>query len=369
MMTAFATVDHAVKSLRLGAWDFVKKPFDPGDLLRIVKRALEHRGLLAENRWLRRSLEEVSRYGDVVGRSPAILRTMERVRTAASTDSTVLVRGEPGTGKELVARAVHAASDRRYLPIVPVSCGAFPDTLMESELFGHEEGAFAGARFRRKGKVELADGGTLFLDEVAEIAPKIQADLLRVLEERRVTRLGGSSSVEVDFRLISATHRDLEEMIREGAFRRDLYDRLNVVTIPIPPLRERREDIPLLVDHFLGKLSVQMSRRFEGVDPGAMDLLSAYAWPGNVRELENAIERAMVAGEPPRIRAEDLPLPRSGEPFPALPDGDTSLAAMERVHVRRILEKNGGNVSRSARELGIDRATLYNKIRKYELRR
>ena len=255
------------------------------------------------------------------------------------------------------------------MPIVPVSCGALPDTLMESELFGHEKGAFTGAQYRRKGKIELADGGTLFLDEVAEISPKTQVDLLRVLEERALSRLGGTKLIDVDFRLISATHRDLEAMVREGTFRQDLYYRLNVVTIPIPPLRERREDIPLLAEHFLGKLSTQMSRRFESFDPKALAVLAAHDWPGNVRELENAVERAMVVGQPPIIRPEDLPLGGGGAPVFMPPEGQTSLAAVERSHIKRILDKNDGNIARSARELEIDRATLYNKIKKYDLRR
>jgi len=370
IMTAFATVDYAIRALKAGAWDFVKKPFDPDDLARLVEKALEHRGLVAENLQLKQSIEEISKFDDIVGESTAIRETLDMVGNVASTDSTVLILGESGTGKELVARAIHAASPRRYMPIVPVSCGALPDTLMESELFGHEKGAFTGAQYRRKGKIELADGGTLFLDEIAEISKKTQVDLLRVLEDRMFTRLGGQKSIRSDFRVIAATHRDLAEMVGEGTFRQDLYYRLNVVTIRIPPLRERSEDISLLTEHFTAKLSRQMSRRFEGVEPEAMDLLRAHSWPGNVRELENAIERAMVVGKPPRIRARDLPLAPAAAPAPVpLPVGQTSLAAVEKAHIQRILDKNEGNVTRSAKELGIDRVTLYNKIRKYGLRK
>jgi len=369
IMTAFATVDYAIRALKAGAYDFVKKPFDPDDLARMVEKALEHRVLVAENLQLKQSIREISRFDDIVGESRGIREMLEMVGNVAPTDSTVMILGESGTGKELVARAIHAASPRRYMPIVPVSCGALPDTLMESELFGHEKGAFTGAQYRRKGKIELADGGTLFLDEIGEISRKTQVDLLRVLEEHSFTRLGGQKPIQSDFRVIAATHRDLGEMVAEGTFRQDLYYRLNVVAIRVPPLRERPEDIPLLTEHFLQKLSRQMSRRFEAVDPDGMALLRAHDWPGNVRELENAIERAMVVGRPPLIRAENLPLAPAAAPAAPPPIGETSLAAVEKAHVKRILEKNEGNVTRSAKELGIDRVTLYNKIKKYGLRK
>ena len=370
IMTAYGTVDYAVRALKHGAYDFVKKPFDPDDLARLVEKALEHRGLVVENVQLKRTLEGMAGFEDIVGESPKMTELLAMVRTVASSDSTVLIRGESGTGKELVARAIHNSSVRRYMPIVPVSCGALPDSLMESELFGHEKGAFTGAQYRRKGKIELADGGTLFLDEVGEISPKTQVDLLRVLEERAFTRLGGQKMIQADFRVIVATHRDLEAMVAEGTFRQDLFYRLNVVTVAIPPLRDRREDVPVLVAHFLNKLSNQMSRRFERVEPDAMNLLKAHDWPGNVRELENAIERAMVVGTPPVIRAKDLPFAAKPLTASALPtSGPTSLAAMEKEHIQRILLKNEGNVTQSARELEIDRVTLYNKIKKYGLRR
>jgi DNA-binding NtrC family response regulator len=370
IMTGYATVDYAVRALKHGAWDFVKKPFDPDDLSRLVEKALEHRGLLAENIRLKQSLSEMSQFGDIVGESPGIRKTMELVQTVASTDSTVLILGESGTGKELVARAVHATSPRRYMPIVPVSCGALPDSLMESELFGHEKGAFTGAQYRRKGKLELADGGTLFLDEVGEISKKTQVDLLRVLQDHTFTRLGGQQPIRTDFRVLAATHRNLEHMVQEGTFRQDLFYRLNVVTIPVPPLRERHGDVPLLAMHLLQKLSSQMNRRFEEIEPEAMKRLVGHQWPGNVRELENALERAVVVGTPPVIKVEDLPLGAPGNADGATPPaGATSLANMEKLHIQRILDENGGNVSRSARVLEIDRVTLYNKIKKYGLSR
>ncbi len=369
IMTAFATVDYAVAALKQGAWDFVRKPFDPDDLARLVEKALEHRGLMAENVQLKRSIEEIARFDDIVGKSAAMQAVLDMVRTVAATDSTALILGESGTGKELIARAIHASSPRRYMPIVPVSCGALPDTLMESELFGHEKGAFTGAQYCRKGKLELADGGTLFLDEVGEISPKTQVDLLRVLQEKAFMRLGGQKLIHSDFRVIAATHRDLEAMVREGTFRQDLYYRLNVITIRIPPLRERPEDIALLAGHFLAKLSRQMNRRFERFEDAALARLMAHDWPGNVRELENAVERAMVVGAPPAIREQDLPLKPVAIPGQPPPLGETSLEAVERSHIQRILDKHEGNVTRAARELGIDRVTLYNKIRKYGLRK
>jgi transcriptional regulator with PAS, ATPase and Fis domain len=292
---------------------------------------------------------------------------LELVRHVARTDATVLVRGESGTGKELIARAVHANSARRYFPIVPVNCGAIPESLLESELFGHEKGAFTGAQQRRKGKVEMADGGTLFLDEVGAIPPKMQVDLLRVLESKELTRLGGSRPVKVDFRVICATNDDLEKAVKQGTFREDFYFRVNVFTIEIPPLRERRGDIPLLARHFVERFARQMDKRITGISAAAMELLVAHDWPGNVRELSNAIERAMVVGTPPEIRPDDLPLraPRaSGASI-----GDVSLAELERRHIADVLERTAWNISRTAEILDVDRATVYNKIKRYGLER
>jgi transcriptional regulator with PAS, ATPase and Fis domain len=292
-------------------------------------------------------------------------KVLELVTSVAETDTTVLIRGESGTGKELIAQTIHANSRRRYFPIVPVNCGAVPESLLESELFGHERGAFTGAQYRRKGKLEMADGGTLFLDEVGTIGPPMQVNLLRVLETKEFTRLGGTKPVRVDFRVVCATNQDLERQVKEGTFREDLYFRLNVVAVSLPPLRERREDIPLLAQHFLTKYAQDMNRPFTGFEPSAMDLLVRYEWPGNVRELANAVERSLVVGRAPTVRAEDLPvrLNESGE----APMGD-SLADVERAQVRLILERTGWNVTRAAEVLQIDRVTLYNKIKKYNLR-
>jgi len=366
MITAYASVETAVRALKEGAYDYVTKPIDPDELSHLVQRAMEQRRLQSENIRLKQTVEELSLPSHVVGESPQMSKVLELVRSVAETDATVLIRGESGTGKELIAQAIHASSARRYFPIIPVNCGALPESLLESELFGHERGAFTGAQYRRKGKLEMADGGTLFLDEVGTISARTQVDLLRVLETKEFTRLGGTRPIRVEFRVICATNQDLEQLVKEGQFRDDLYYRINVFSIYIPPLRERREDIPLLAQHFLEKYARQMNRAFKEFDPKAMDLLVRYGWPGNVRELANAIERALVVGTPPTVRVDDLPLQLSDRA--GGPTGD-SLEDVERTHVERILSRTGGNVTRAAEILKIDRVTLYNKIKKYGLRR
>jgi DNA-binding NtrC family response regulator len=364
MITAFASVETAVQALKQGAFDYVTKPIDPDELSHLVRRALEQRRLREENVHLRETIDELVAVDTIVGESPPIRKVMELVRHVAQTDATVLVLGESGTGKELVARAIHANSHRRYFPIVPVNCGAVSESLLESELFGHEKGAFTGAHQRRKGKIEMADGGTLFLDEVGAIPPKMQVDLLRVLETKEFTRVGGARPIRVDFRVVCATNDDLERAVREGRFREDYYYRINVFTIEVPPLRARRSDIPLLARHCLARLAGQMDKRITGISPEAMEILIEYDWPGNVRELANAIERAMVVGKPPLIRPEDLPV-RTHRKNAV---GGDSLAEMEKHHIEAMLERTRGNVTRAADILGIDRVTVYNKIKKYGLR-
>jgi transcriptional regulator with PAS, ATPase and Fis domain len=293
-------------------------------------------------------------------------RVLELVATVAGTEATVLVSGESGTGKELVARAIHAASPRRYNPLVTVNCGALPEGILESELFGHEAGAFTGARQRHKGKFETASGGTVFLDEIGELSPKVQVELLRVLEEKRVTRVGGTAPVEVDFRVIAATNRDLQALVKEGRFREDLFWRLNVFTVEIPPLRERAEDILSLAEHFLASFAHAMSRHGLALSPEARQALLAYDWPGNVRELRNAIERAVVVCTGPVVEPGDLPVrvtASSSRPAPG------SLADAERDHIRSVLDSESWNISKAARTLEVDRVTLYNKIRRYGLKR
>ena len=366
VMTAYASVDTAIQAMKDGAYDYIVKPFDPDDLSQLIRRAAEHRSLKAENLALKRSLEDITEPPPLVGASAAMKRVAQLVATVAPTDSTVLVSGESGTGKELVARAIHAASPRRYNPLVVVNCGALPEGILESELFGHEAGAFTGARYRHKGKFELAHGGTLFLDEVGEISSHVQVELLRVLEEKLVTRVGGTAAIAVDFRVIAATNKDLAARVKQGGFRDDLYWRLNVVSIEIPPLRERPEDIPLLAEHFLARFAQSMNRKELRLSPAALQAIQAYAWPGNVRELQNAIERAVVVGAKPVIEAVDLPLRVTG---PAAGPAPGSLAEAEKLYICSVLESTAWNITRAARLLAIDRATLYNKIRRYELAR
>jgi DNA-binding NtrC family response regulator len=365
MITAFASVDTAVRALKQGAFDYVTKPIDPDELSHLVLRALEQRRLQEENEQLRETINELVSVDEIVGDSPPVRKVLELVEHVAKTDATVLILGESGTGKELIARAVHANSKRRYFPIVPVNCGAVSEDLLESELFGHEKGAFTGASHRRKGKIEMADGGTLFLDEVGAINPKMQIELLRVLESKQLTRVGGMRTINVDFRVIAATNDNLGRAVEEGRFREDFYYRINVFTIEVPSLRARRSDIPLLAQHFLDRFARQMDKRITHIRPDAMAVLMTHDWPGNVRELSNAIERAMVLGQQPAIRPEDLPL--LGPKKNHLAAGQ-SLADVEKDHIAAILEATDGNVTRTAEILEVDRVTVYNKIKKYGLR-
>ena len=365
-ITAHASVDTAVRALKTGAFDYVTKPVDPDYLSHLIQNAIKQRALLSENIKLKERIAEFPKLDEIVGESPSIQKVFELIQTVSKTDTTVMIRGESGTGKELIARAIHSNSERRYFPIVTINCGAMPEGVLESELFGHERGAFTGAQYRRKGKLELADEGTLFLDEVGNIDMKTQMDLLRVIETKQFTRVGGNEVIKVDFRIVCATNKDLEKAILEGSFREDLYYRLNVFSIVVPPLRERKSDVPILANYFVGKYSRAMAKPVTAISPEAMDVLVRYNWPGNVRELENAIERAMVVGKPPAIRPDDLPfqlsdkndLPHSG-----------SLSSVERIHISSVLEQQNWNISRSAEVLEIDRVTLYNKIHKYGLRK
>ena len=360
IMTGYASVETAVQALKTGAYDYVTKPFDPDDIAHVVHNALSHRQAQQENVRLRETVAEVARPSELIGQSAGMQRIFEAIETVAPTDATVLINGDSGTGKELVARAIHSASTRRYNPMVVIHCGALTETLLESELFGHEKGAFTGAQYRKKGKFEVAEGGTVFLDEIGDISLRMQTDMLRVLQEHQITRVGGNVPIQVDFRCIAATNKDLEKLIEEGKFRPDLFYRLNVFRIEIPPLRERRDDVPLLVDHFVRKFSMAMNKRIVRVAPDAMALLQQYDWPGNVRELENAVERAMVVAHEPELRIEDftLKLRQNGA-------GSQTLDEIERVHILKVLEDCGGNQTRAAELLDIDRVTLYNKLKRY----
>ncbi len=368
IMTAYATVDTAVAAMKAGAYDYLVKPFDPEELSIMMQKIVSQQTLVRENVVLRQALKQEYRFRDLLSKSPAMQAVFELARTAARSSSTILVLGESGSGKEVLARAIHGESPRSQGPFVAVSCAALTESLLESELFGHERGAFTGAVARRKGKFEVANGGTLFLDEVGDIGPKLQLDLLRVLEERKFHRVGGNEPIAVDVRIVAATNRDLKRAVLEGRFREDLFYRLNVIPILIPPLRQRREDVPLLVENFIERLGIEMKKRLDGVSAEAMSALMVHDWPGNVRELRNVLERGAVVAPGPVIQLSDLGLPIRTD-APPKPGTLASLEEVEKRHVAAVLAHTGGNVSQSARILGIDRVTLYNKMRKYGIRR
>lgn len=364
IMTGYASVETAVAALKNGAYDYVSKPFDPDDIAHTVHNALTHKRVEQENARLRETVASTTRPQEIVGQSPAMVRVFEAIQTVGPTDATVLITGESGTGKELCARAIHAASPRHYNPLVVIHCGALAETLLESELFGHEKGAFTGAQYRKKGSFEVADGGTVFLDEIGDISLKTQTDLLRVLQEREITRVGSTHPIHVDFRCIAATNKDVEQLVKDGRFRPDLFYRLNVFQIQLPPLRERKGDIPILADHFVKKFSASMNKRITRISPAAMALLDHYEWPGNIRELENAIERAMVVGREPELNEEDFALR-----LPAHGVSPRTLEDIERAHILSVLENCNGNQTQAAEVLDIDRVTLHNKLKKYGWKR
>jgi DNA-binding NtrC family response regulator len=371
IMTAYATVDTAVQAMKSGAYDYLVKPFEPEELSLMVQKIVAQRELKAENVMLRESLKQQYRFRDLYSKNPKMQSLFELSRVAAQSASTILILGESGTGKELLARAIHAESPRAAEPFIAVSCAALTETLLESELFGHEKGAFTGADRRVRGKFELAEGGTLFLDEIGDISPKLQLDLLRALEDRRFYRIGGSEPVSVDVRIIASTNRDLKKAVEERVFREDLYYRLHVIVITLPPLRERKEDVPLLCDAILARLRAELGKPIDGLAGDAMDLLLAHDWPGNVRELRNVLERGAVVTKGPIIQASDLGLAPADLP-PAAGAGPpgveaASLRDVERRHIERVLEEHEWNITRAAHALGIDRVTLYAKIRKYGL--
>lgn len=363
IITGHGSLKSAIEAIRLGAYDYVQKPFKMQEFLLTVRRALQHAELLNQNIYLKRELEEKYHPDNIIGTDPAMLRTFDLMNKVARTDVTVLVRGESGTGKELVARAIHHLSRRAGGRFVALSCGALPETLLESELFGYEKGAFTGAVSRKPGLFEMADGGTFLLDEVGDLSPATQVKLLRVLQEREFQPVGGVKQVKVDVRLISATNKDLEQAAKEGRFREDLYYRLNVVTIELPPLRERKDDIPLLARYFLKKLG---SSRMLSKEAAAV--ITAYPWPGNVRELENVLERAVVLGNGPHITPEDLPerLVAGKAPETAIAESFSFKEArgkFERQFLHKVLDMCDGNVSEAARKSGISRRYFYQKIK------
>jgi DNA-binding NtrC family response regulator len=371
MMTAFSSIDSAVEAMRHGAEDYLSKPLQLGDVQVRIERALKQRAIENKLRRLETQVRDRYRFDQIVGRSAAMQRVFQIIERIAPTNTTVLISGRTGTGKELVARAIHYNSPRASGPFVDINCGALPDHLVEAELFGYQKGAFTGATETRKGLFEVADGGTLFLDEVQALKPELQAKLLRALQERTIRRVGGRENIEVDVRIIAATNQDIAEAVRRGEFREDLYYRLNVVHIYLPELRERREDIPLLIEHFLEKYARENNQQPRRFSNEAMRLLMSYDWPGNVRELQNAIEHALALSSGPMLTIADLPPHISGAvgqmgASDALGQART-LEEVERRHILRVLEECGGNHTRAAEVLGIDRRTLYRKLDKYKI--
>ncbi|MBI3665670.1 MAG: sigma-54-dependent Fis family transcriptional regulator [Acidobacteria bacterium] len=363
IMTAYGTVETAVQAMKAGASDYVLKPFSLDDLVMTINKALEVRALREENRQLKEELSRRYQFDNIIGRSSKMQEVFAAVTRVAPTRATVLLAGESGIGKDLIAHAIHHHSPRRARPFVKINCSAIPENLMESELFGHEKGAFTGASAARAGKFEQADGGTVFLDEIGDVPSPVQVKLLRVLQEREFERLGSNKTISVDVRVIAATNQDLRAALEQGAFREDLYYRLNVVPINIPPLRERKEDIPFLVEHFLAKYAADTDGRVASVSPAALEKLVAYHWPGNVRELENVIQRAMVMTAGTRLEPADIQLDVDRRASPA-PDGahflpaGYSLEQYEQELIREALRRAGGNKSQAARLLGLTRNSL-----------
>ncbi len=363
IMTAFASVTTAVQALKDGAYDYITKPFDPDDLSHMIRNASSQISLKEENEALRNKVVSLENVEDLIGGSEGMIKVLKEVERVAQSNSPVIISGESGTGKELIARAIHSNSRRKFSPLVSVHCGALTESLLESELFGHEKGAFTGAMYNRKGRFEMADGGTIFLDEIATISQKMQIELLRVLETKSFIRVGGNKEITSDFRVICATNQDLKMMVENGTFREDLYYRLNVVNIRIPPLRERIQDLPMLVDYFIKVYCTSMSRNIMTIDQPALKRLEQYDFPGNVRELENMIERAIVVGNEKEIRLKDLPIEKemTTKSFQSLED-------LEKQYILQVLNKYDWNITRSAKVIKVDRVTLYNKIKKYDLK-
>jgi len=372
MMSAHGTIEKAVDSMKLGAYDFITKPFASERLLVTVRNALLSSSLEREVDELKRELKDKYQFKNIVGQSGVMQEVFRNIEKVINSSVTVLITGESGTGKELIAKAIHYHNPQRSeKQFVAVNCSALPETLLESELFGHEKGSFTGALGRRAGKFETADGGTVFLDEIGDMSPTMQAKILRVLQEREFERVGGNELVKVDTRIISATNKDLEEAVKKGEFREDLYYRISVFPIKLPPLRERKEDIPLIAAHFLNKYSKQENKEIEQLSPEALDLLMAYHWPGNVRELENTIERAVVLASPPEIGARDLPMSIRSLAEKRIYESDNKLSTwiekLEEQALRQALLECEGNISQTAKKLGIGRATIYRKAKKYGL--
>ncbi len=373
MISGLGLIEKAVESMKLGAFDYLEKPFKNKDLLKItVKNTLMRSSLERELYELRQEIKKKYEYENIIGQSGKMQEVFKAVDKVVNSNVTVLIQGESGTGKELIARAIHYNSKTRSdKPFVAVNCSALPETLLESELFGHEKGSFTGAQARRVGKFEQADGGTIFLDEIGLMSPATQSKVLRVIQERKFERVGGSDLIEVDVRIISATNQDLEAAMKKNEFREDLYYRLAVFPIKLPPIRDRREDIPLLAAYFLNKYSEQEGKKIDSISPDALELLMSYSWPGNVRELENAIERAVVLASTDQIHVKDIPAAVRSIGEKKIYESDNTLSSwiekLEEEALRQALLENEGNISKTAKKLGIGRATIYRKAKKYGL--
>ncbi|HEV8663273.1 MAG TPA: sigma-54 dependent transcriptional regulator [Candidatus Methylomirabilis sp.] len=378
LFTAHATIETAVEAIKAGAFDYITKPFTADQLQVVIERALTQRRLQEENRRLKEQLQESYRFENIIGRSLPMLQVFEVIKKVARSEANVLIVGESGTGKELVARSIHVNSARVAKPFVPVDCASLPENLLESELFGHEKGAFTGAHMTRPGLFEYANGGTVFLDEVGDLGGNLQAKLLRVLQERQIRRVGGNRLIPVDVRVISATNRDLEEVVKRAEFREDLFYRLNVISIPLPPLRERKGDVPLIAHHYLRKYVASSGKRITGIAPETLALLESHGWPGNVRELQNVIERAVVLAEHEGLLPEDLPehirVREAGavaaESRPDLPmkrAKDEWTRTFEKEYLRSLLKQHAGNISQAARAAGVDRKTIHRLLKKHGL--
>jgi DNA-binding NtrC family response regulator len=366
MITAYGSIPTAIEAMKKGAYDYLLKPFDPDALGVLIEKIIEHQDQARETLFLREQYKDRTRFESMIGQSRPMQEIFDLIQNVAPTDSTVLITGETGTGKGLAAKAIHTNSPRSSGPFVIVSCGAIPGHLMESELFGHQKGAFTDAKETKKGRLEMAHGGTLFLDEIGEISMRMQIDLLQVLEDRTFYRVGGTQPLEAYFRVIAATNRNLEDAIKDGIFREDLFYRLNVISFKMSNLRERKEDIPLLTEYFLHRYSQETNKPVDRIGREAMDEMMLYEWPGNVRELENAIERAVVVTKGRTILPADLPIFRSEH---VTVSKDNTLKGIEKAHIIQILNENQWNIAKSSKVLGIDRSTLYSKIKRYKINR
>ena len=366
MITAYGSIATAIEAIKTGAYDYLLKPFDPNELGLLIEKIVDHQAQARENLFLKEQFKDRTRFESMIGQSAPMQKVFDLIQDVAPTDATVLITGETGTGKGLAAKAIHTNSERCEGPFVVVNCGSIPEHLMENELFGHQRGAFTDAKETKKGRLEMAHCGTLFLDEIGEIGMRMQIDLLRVLEDGVFYRVGGTQPLEADFRVITATNRDLENAIKRQTFREDLYYRLKVVELAMPPLRDRKEDLPLLSEHFLHRFASETNKQIDHISRAAMDEMMLYEWPGNVRELENAIERAVVVGKERKLRVENLPF------FCAEPSARSTantLKDVEKAHIARILDANNWNIALSAKILNIDRSTLYSKIKRYQIAR